>query len=513
MLKQIYHICNEGTPQMEASVNICSISAIPETIDDAQSIYLINVHLNWESRNLSKNYGFEIANELRTKIKSKVPIIFYSPIQVEYFEQKSKSEIKYKILFGRGSAFLEAPFKETDLRKLVESIKPLNNATLHDVVTMLCDVKGIVIEKINHDLKFGNDIDTVIDAITPYLSEGQKRLIKLNAFITEIKNVEKEKDFNATKQLFVEKCNYELTPEGENKPKEKGKRYEILIVDDVVEDLAKAASYLKSDFNVITASTGKQAIDILQKDTDNHILLVLSDWRLFTDENKNYWQPLQGYEVLDMAAKTGIRSLFALTSQANFLIQQIRNITGLHFPLFQKQNLTSEGQWKLLEDALMEACETTEELINSQPTSDQWNSRVRKSKEMARSLKELYALKRHAKDSFFTEIDNRMDRIWEIYMGDSKHLRYELGTLSTTLINMDVLNEVLTQRRIWIGLFLNYISPEKIYELMSKDPRKSATQSDVTQLKIKLCIVEDDIKQKRFLPEEKVWFRKWKLLD
>jgi response regulator RpfG family c-di-GMP phosphodiesterase len=513
MPKQYFHICNSTTPEKSGVKNVYSLKELQEIKEDTNTAYLINIHLNWNGNKLSNNYGFDIANEIRTQIKSKAPIVFYSSIQVEYFEQKSEKEVKYKILFGRGSVFIEGPFDDKSLNKLVESIEPLSNAALHDVVTMLCDLKGIVIEKINHDLKFGKDADTIIDTMRPYLSEKQKKLIELEAFVAEIKQINNEKDFNTAKQLFVEKCNYELTPDGENKPTGDKKKYKILIVDDIEEELKRAAEYLKNDFEVITASTGRKAIDILLGDTDNKILLVLSDWRLFTDENKNYWQPLQGYEVLEIAAKTGIRALFALTSQANFLIHQLRNVMGFHFPLFQKQNLTTEGQWKVMSDALIEACETTDKLINSQPTSDQWNSRIRKKKDLGISLKEIYALKRHTRDSFFSEIDNRANEIWQTYLDNSKNVRYKLGTLSTSLINEEVLKEVLVQRRVWIGLFLNYITPEKIYELMSRDPKKSATQSDITQLKIKLCIVEDDIKQKRFLPEEKACFKKWNLLD
>lgn len=508
MSKQYFHICNSATPELPEFKNIVSMEALQEIKDDSNAVYLLHIHLNWEGNKLSSNYGFDIANLIRTEKKSKAPIIFYSAVQKEYFEHKSEKEIKYKILFGRGSAFIETPFKEASINKLTEGMEPLSNAALHDLVTMLCNLKGIVVEKINHDLKFGKDITTVINSILPYLSEQQKKQIAIEAFVDEIKQIGTEKDFNTEKQLFVERCNYELTPDGENKPQADKKKYKILVVDDVEEDLAKAKKYLEHDFEeVITASTGKRAVDILLADTDNSIVLVLSDWRLFEDKEKKYWQPLQGYEVLELAAKTGIRAIFALTSQANFLIHQLRNLMGIHFPLFQKQNLITEGQWKVLADALVEACETTDELVANQPTADLWNNSIRKEKNFGVSLKQLYIQKRHARDNFFIEIDNRTNKIWEIYNENSKRLRYELGTLSTSIINADVLKEVLVQRRIWIALFLKLVSPEKIYELMSKSPDKSATTSDITQLKSKLCIVEDDIKQKRLLPEEKSWLQ------
>jgi hypothetical protein len=53
----------------------------------------------------------------------------------------------------------------------------LSNAALHDVATMLCDLKGIVIDKLNHDLKFvaKNNIDEAIASVTPYLIRISKQ--------------------------------------------------------------------------------------------------------------------------------------------------------------------------------------------------------------------------------------------------------------------------------------------------------------------------------------------------
>ncbi|MCB0455726.1 MAG: hypothetical protein KDC62_10080, partial [Aequorivita sp.] len=411
MPKTIYHICNEGTPQINGGLNIYSISAIPETIDDTQSIFLINVHLNWEGRHLSKNYGFEIANELRTKLKSTAPIIFYSPIKAEFFEQKGESEIKYKILFGRGSTFREAPFKEAELSKLAESIEPLSNAALHDVATMLCDLKGIVIDKLNHDLKFGiKDIDKVIGSITPYLSEYQKGKIKLDEFIRNIKAANNQDDFNALKLQFITLCNQELTEKGKEKPQERKKKHKILVLDDLQEEINKAKENLKAQFIIEDVATGKQAIDILKKDVKNEIVAVIADWRLFTDAKQTYWQPLQGYEVLDFAAKNGIRSLFALTSQADFIVHHLRNLMGIRFSMFKKENLNTPDQWKVFGNVLFEACENAVNLRSDMPKSKQWTNEVG-----GKSYKQLYIEMWNAdnRDEFIFSVEDKCNDIWK----------------------------------------------------------------------------------------------------
>ena len=373
MSKQYFHICNPTTPEPTSCKNIISKAELEAIINDSNFVYLIYVHLNWEGRKLSSNYGFDIANFIRTKTKSFSPIIFYSPIQQKYFETKSEKEIKYKILFGRGSAFIESPFKEQQLTKLAESLQPLNKASLHDVATMLCDLKGIVIDKLNHDLKFNADVDAVIAKVSPYLSAEQKRLIGLEKFTTEIKKsikTNQEYEFNDLKSSFILLCNQKLIPKGENISNENRTKYKVLFVDDLQEELVKVKNYLGKEYEIEVATTGASAIQILKDDTKNKIVAVVSDWRLFMDaKQKTYWQPLQGYEVLDFAAKNGIRSLFTITSQADFVVHHIRNLMGIRFSLFKKENLTTADQWKVLSDVLFESCEQAFKLRYSIPLS------------------------------------------------------------------------------------------------------------------------------------------------
>ena len=270
MSEQYLHICNPTTPETSGCKNIFSKKALQEIKDDGNSVYLLHVHLNWEGNKVSSNYGFDIANFIRTEKKSKAPIIFYSAIQQAYFEQKSEREIKYKILFGRGSAFIEAPFKEAALNKLAESIEPLSKAALHDVVTMLCNLKGIVIDKLNHDLKFEADIDKVIGSVSPYLSSLQKSEIELESYVTKLKgSVKKEKPilFNEIKQSFILLCNSRLTEQGNKETQGEKTKHTILVIDDLLSEIEKAKDNLKNDFIIEITTTGTEAFSILSKDT------------------------------------------------------------------------------------------------------------------------------------------------------------------------------------------------------------------------------------------------------
>jgi len=520
-------MCNEGTPQIKGALNIFRMLDIPTTVDSSQSFFLLNAHLNWEGRSLSKNYGFDIANELRTKIKSKTPIVIYSPIRVEYFVEKSKSEIKYKVLFGRGSSFLEVPFKETDLIKLTESITPLSNAALHDVATMLCNLKGIVIDKLNHDLKFGADIDKIIGTVTPYLSEYQEREIKLDKFTANIKAAKKQDDFNALKLQFITLCNQELTEKGKEKPQVRKKKHKILVLDDLQEEINKAKENLKSQFLIEGTATGEEAIAILKKDVKNEIVAVIADWRLFTDAKQTYWQQLQGYEVLDFAAKNGIRSLFALTSQADFIVHHLRNLIGIRFAMFKKENLNTPDQWKVFADVLFEACESAVSLRADMPKSKQWTNVVD-----GKSYKQLYSEMWNAdnRDEILLSVAEKSNEIWNYIIEEKKH-NFKYIELIKDKFDIEIpkkeldLFPVLVLRRIWMALWylrvdnLNRMSRESVtetvnwvYQVVCTGMNNNYDGNHANVEQNKLSLLTREIQNKKLLPEEKDWLIRQNLI-
>lgn len=528
-VNRFIHICNEGTPECSGWQRVTSTEALSDKRKESDFCWLINIHLNWNEKNLSDNFGFDIANIVRTEIKSKAPILFYSPIPVNFFEKKSESEIKYKILFGRGAAFIEAPFKRHELVKLAESILSLSNATLHDVTTMLCDLKGIVIDKLNHDLKFGADIDKVIASITPYLSTLQKKQISLDEFVTEIKARIKAKDHNGflnEKLKFINDCNYELTAAGKDKPKNKSTKHQILLIDDLPEEIERAKTFLNDEFTVVVAITGEEAIRILTKDVKNEILSVISDWRLFTNAKQNYWQSLQGYEVLDFAAKNGIRSLFALTSQADFVVHHLRNLMGIRFSMFKKENLRTSDQWKVFADVLFEACEKAVQakasILDEFPT---WKkSWIEKGLEQ-KTLREQYINLWNSidRDSVLNTIETKVDDMWNYLrntkdpylIGEEKYQDYKVS------IKVLKLQKILVLRRIWFGLWLNHLpsgkmGAESTKELTEKVYKKIfglPGDGSIPQRTLNLCIQLDKINKKFMLPEEIDWLTRKGLME
>lgn len=561
MPKQYFHICNPSTPEISGCKIIFSKKDLQQIKDDSNAIYLLHVHLNWEGNKLSNNYGFDIANLIRTEKKSKAPIIFYSAIQQEYFEHKSKNDIKYKILFGRGSAFIEAPFKEVELNKLAESIEPLSKEALHDVVTMLCDLQGMVIDKLNHDLRFGADIDMVFSSIISYLSSLQKDNIHFIEYAEKLKTNNKS-DFDSYKEAFIKICKRKLVSQPLPDVEREKTPFTILVLDDVQEELEKFENYLGNSFSIIKIANAKEAVSVLGKDTSNSILAVIADWRLYIDGTNTYWQPLQGYEVIEFAARNGFRAVFALTSQDEDIIHDIRNMQGIRYQLYKKQNLQNADQWKILGNVISEFCYEMLNAWSNLPDSDNWkkdersidNSEAEKLRKkcpersiIARKekgeekfyvsypslhIQYLQYLHSPEKQVLFDRLDNKADEVWQ-YLLKMKNtdgifeeveiLREKFG-LSTPKDSS--LFPTLVLRRIWIALWYFHVDRNEslfadketkysklIFSIIQNNGNLNFQGNKHSAEQTKLCISIDQVKARKVLPEERTWLKKWGLIE
>lgn len=526
----MYNITNIYTNTVEGITNIDTYEKLHTVNKDENTPVLINVHLNWNRQKLSNNYGFAIANELRTKLKSKAPIVLYSPLPLSYFELKAKTDIKYKILFGRGTAFLEAPFSMQELKDTLKNIRVLSNSSLHDVATMLCNLKGVVIDKLNHDLKPDSNINKIMDEVQNYLSDIQKSALQWDAFKSLLNKAIKENNIEAfytEKHNFITICNRQLTEEGNNNIAQKGIKYTVLFLDDVQEELDKIQIYLSDSFDVITTTSALKAKDIIEKDIKQDILAIVADWRLFNDASQ-YWQPLQGYEVLEYASKNSFRTLFALTSQADFIVHQIRNIQNIRFSLFKKENLKTEEQYRVFADVLYEACLQSLQLRSSMPTSKQWTNIIN-----GTSYKQLYLEQWNAdnKEEFFAQVESKADEIWEYIMHHYNDNIKNIGLLKEEF-NIEIPKKelnifpILVLRRIWMALWYlrvtnlnikdrNYLNETLnwVYQVVCTGMYSKYDGNNANVEQNKLSLKSNEILDKQMLPEERHWILKHKLLE
>jgi len=515
----LYHLCNISKTQKNNSLINSQVEFNKISKDNLSSCsaWLIDICLVWNNNKLSDLYGFDIAKHIRTVFNSTKPIIFYSALPLSYLEQISKEKSKLLLLYAPNSFYIEIPTTQKTIDKLIENVQLLSPATLTDIKLMLCDIKGIVADRLNHNLKFNANITKVIQEVLPYLTQEQIKKIDFETYqfkLVEKQNTGDENDFILIKDLLIKICNKYLNPNyNENNPNDSVPtlKYKILLLDDDSLFLHRITIELGKHFTIIPFANSIDAIKELKNDFNNDILCCICDWRLYKDTSNTYWQEQQGYSVLEYASKTGIRKLFALTSQNENIIDEIRNILNIKIHLLKKENVNTSEQLNIFTDILRDACKDIEEEIVSQPSSAHWRSKERKKKIFDFSLKDLYAVLRNTDIAFFDEIDERCSNIWSKYKSDGK-LRYSLAELSTTHIDKNVLKEVLVQRRIWIALFLLDLDALGIYEKMNKNPKKETEANDHTQLKNKLCIKEQDIKSGKLLPDEKSWLIKNGLL-
>lgn len=522
-----YHICNPNTPQPEDVVNIYSEAEIECVEEDQDTAYVVNIHLNWDGRPLTNDYGFDVANCLRTKKKSLAPIVFYSIDPVQTFEQKSKDKLKYKLLFGRGSAFIKAPFEKLHLEKLISDTPRLTPAALHDVVTMLADVKGMVLDRLNHNLKFGKDPTPYFNEVEPFLSQTQKSLVDFGRYRERLSKANSDgnaTEFRELKETFLSICGTSLTEKGKDATSRLEKKHKVLLVEDNKAELKAAADHLKKSFEVLAESDAGKAISKLRADTSNEILAVICDWRLYKDGTE-YWQKYQGYEVLEEASKNGFRALFALTSQADFVVHHIRNEMGFRFQLVKKQNVESDQQKALFADMVSTGCSDAISVLSEMPRSANWAKKVK-----GVSYKDLYFQVKHSlDDGFFDSVLEKADEVWEYvqeqsktHFHDIKDIRERFG-LSISTANKELF-PVLCLRLIWLGMWSTLTDTEKsesnvffkMYKILctGNNPRTTPEyhRNNATQEMSRLCLTREDVQGSVLLPHERAWMLKHGLL-
>lgn len=340
-MAKVLHLCNPGAADasFDAVVSISSMAELNEKWDQDIEAWFVFAHLDWGCRKLSQNYGFDIALHIRTVFKSHAPIILYSPIELAYFKQLKG--VKYKQLHGPGIDLLVTPNTKKEFTKLVKKVAPLTKTSFHDVRTMLCDLRGLVVDQMNHNLRWGKDIKAELDRLSGLLGAADK--IKVNyvttaeALLLAVKE-EDRKGFERLKE-DLHKAFDKLIPraqDGSTKTEPTNKKHKVLVLDDDENDLRTAKEALEGEFDVIGERTSEAAIQKLDADKDkNDIRAVVCDWRLYKYDGRvktGDWQvPHQGYGVLEHAARNGIRALYALTGQDELLVDQMRNLSGIRY--------------------------------------------------------------------------------------------------------------------------------------------------------------------------------------
>ncbi len=513
---------------------------------------IILAELNWSGKYLQHFEGFNIAIELRRKHKLLCPIIITSSLSDSYFEKLADKNPVFKILFSRGFAYIPLNRVSSKLKSVVGELNayPLNIAVLTDMNEMLFNHKGVIIDKLTHDLRFSNIVNNleklkdVLKATEIYLTSSEiNKLEWLTYSEMLLSNVSNAENFRKTADELIKKCERELFSNFMTESYEHEKRHKILVIEDDVDFQKIIKENLDKHFlELIITDNAENAIQIIKNDLNNSITGIISDWRLYKDFSaKTYWQ-LQGYEVLDFAAKNHFATLFALTSLSDYNVHNIRNALGLDIHLFKKQHLEisdSKIQWEMMADVVKQKCDNILDIIASQPTGNSWLK-----------IKNEYIQKRSfCWDIFENEISNEATRILNYYSdainSDETRNIYSLNEMGIVLKN-DLTN-ILIGRRIYLGIYFTLIKTKcylqdieakslgdgsnfdtelknhsiDVHSLLRKDWWDDINSSGQDSTKINdlwgnfdqrmknlrgvLCIELTELPQKGMLPEEKKW--------
>jgi len=518
-LNKPIHICCAGQPDEESYIKVSCNQEFNKTVFDDVPYVLLNIHLDWENAVLSNDSGFDIATLLRLQHKFLGLILFYSPLPYKEFLNKSLTNYKYKLLFGRGSKYLETPTTQKIINKTVDNIIPLTKAVLQDVSTMLCNLKGIVVDKIRHDLKKPSDASQVIKLACNYLNESQILDIKMEYYLLEFEK--KDCDFDDLKEEFIERCERHLSLVKVLENKTTSFKYTIMVIDDEKSVTETVQMNLGKKFKILPFQDGIKALEVLKADSLNEIVAVIADWRLYEINRPEQWQSIQGYEILSYASRSGLRALFALTSQSEFIVHKIRNVLEINFHLFKKSDLHEKSGWSVISDILQEECNEISEILINIPSGKGW--RTLRGKQIKESFQQLYyrLLTSANKSTVFAEIDLISLEIWnylnEVYKTGNQFtdvliIPVKFGlTLSTTQPKVE---PALVQRRIWYGLW--EFHPQKhqldntelfddIHRIIYRSGQRAFDKNKKSQDPNKIGITINDLSQDRMFPEERSW--------
>lgn len=464
----------EGYSNAKIITSQGDLESLSSLTNDLKKV-IVFCELKWKDKLYQQFYGFELARELRMRYKLLCPIILISVLPQNYFEEKARREIKYNILYGRGTGFVEwINIKNWD--SISKSIFPLSEAALSDLNEMLLNLRGFVIDKLTHDLKLGMSEEELINkmnSIGTYLDNRQKANTEWENFLKRF--IEKKNDtdgFRKLKEEFLIKCKQELGDEQiTTSINDLAIRYKVLVVEDDLEFKKDIEDNLKEHFELIVTDNSDEAIHRLNEDGNNGIVGVITDWRLYSDNSKTYWQKLQGYEILEYAAKTNLAALFSLTSEDDRNVHEIRNKLGLDIHLFKKQHLASNSQWDLIADVVKQKCDGVQEVISSQPSGARWaldyydkyDKSKKKERVFIKPLKVKYRERRNFMwDTFESTIMSRSDVQWNYY---KVVIGQRIDTVTITGLREKFglelsaddpeLDSILIARRIYFALWFN----------------------------------------------------------
>jgi CheY-like chemotaxis protein len=120
---------------------ICDDTALASTFTsygEEADLIIIEAQLNWDSDRARPFYGIDVAASLRKTYLVKTPILFFSHILREDFEQLWAQDARFGLLFAEGSGFLSFPCSPEAAEQESSALTRLSDLSLRDVALKHC---------------------------------------------------------------------------------------------------------------------------------------------------------------------------------------------------------------------------------------------------------------------------------------------------------------------------------------------------------------------------------------
>lgn len=422
----------------------------------------------WKDRQFPDNYGFDIGLELRRKYKCLLPIIITSAMPQSHFEFRAEKDLKYNLLYARGTIFIHLLEIKGSLENVLKNAAPISLPLLTDMNEMLFNMRGVLSDTLGHRLRAEIEASgywEVMGEMKLLLNTQQISAINWDYYQEELsKALGDQQKFSALKTEFLNAINRSLAAiYSTESPGDEPSRHRLLLVEDDPVFANQIQLNLSGYFTeIIYTDEANKAMQILADDTGNNIIGLLCDWRLYTGNPRKYWQ-IQGYEILDYAAKNRYAALFGITSLADSNVHSIRNMLGFEMHLFKKEHFVGTAadiRWKVMTDIILQKCDDVARLLASEPSGLAWQK-----------LKEEYIARRNTGWlSFENEVSREADSVFLFYKeaieADNSRNVFSINEMGLSLKNN--LKNILIIRRIYLGLY--FMLSERNHYLQSIYP-------------------------------------------
>ena len=342
---------------------ICSAPELRTAKLDLAKGIIVLCELNWDEKGIerepSKFCGVDLVrHHLRLSRKLKAPILFVSFMPESYFKSA-----KYMIMNAVGHRFKQLEpsiWGSWEKEFLKKDLNPLNQIQFSDIVTNLCDLRGLIGEIIHnaenkvpgvlnhHNLEKNKKLEQVFQILEDSLDD----ICSLLNYRTDMLSVKKEviyhfkqkveKDGNLDEaKTFLSQYREQLQALAQDTevpatPMFLERGWKILLLDDDPDGIKEIIKNLKKYGVVIDvykdALEATKAIEENEKAVENKkkippITVVISDYRLYIPGTKRH-QPLQGYDFLLQTSDPSQHDLKALVALSglnrSFLLESFR---------------------------------------------------------------------------------------------------------------------------------------------------------------------------------------------